>query len=725
MSLGKTALYLYLLLIVMAAALPAQDRSFLLSTDSVSASYVPTYLGNGNIGVSSSRLGTAATHSYMAWIYEHSPGDVARNASLPAWNEVDFFDGTNWLNQAKTDRSVIKKYRQELDMFNGLLKTSCDWVDGDKTTEVGVTSFVSRSDPNLAVIKLTVKPRYAGKVRVSFPIREWPEPNRMKLAEIADIKVKMVDSLPDVWYPGHMKVEERSAVVRQQSAVESVTARPDGDTNEVAIAVEVASPRSLTHLHLDSDTSHDGTSVNFTFDAMTGNSYTFYKFVGIVSSRESKRPLKDAELTASGAMAKNYDRILEEHQNAWHDVWKSDITIKGDPELQNVMHSCMFYLLCSVRAGNEFGIPPMGLSSDGYYGHIFWDSDTWMFPPLLLLHPDMAKSMVMFRYKALGAAKANAKLNRYKGAMYPWESDENGNEACPKFAYQNALYENHVTGDVAFAQWQYFLATHDKVWLADYGFPVIKATADYWKSRVTYDGTKDRYNIDKVVSVDEGLVGVNNDAYTNLVAKRNLEIATEAARLLEKSADPLWKQIANKLYIPYDSTNHCYLTYEGAPPQSLGAVVPLLYYPLELNVPDNVKENDLTNAFNYTMKVGGWNGVMMGITLYQNVAAEIKNRKLFDEFFNLSYKSYLRAPFNVLAETPQNMSTNFLTGAGGFLQQVLFGYTGLRITEKGLVEKYPPMLPEGVTEMTGTNIHFRGKTFDVVVRNGKTILTRK
>lgn len=71
------------------------------------------------------------------------------------------------------------------------------------------------------------------------------------------------------------------------------------------------------------------------------------------------------------------------------------------------------------------------------------------------------------------------------------------------------------------------------------------------------------------------------------------------------------------------------------------------------------------------------------------------------------------------------MSTNFLTGAGGFLQQVLFGYTGLRITEKGLVEKYPPMLPEGVTEMTGTNIHFRGKTFDVVVRNGKTILTRK
>ena len=377
----------------------------------------------------------------------------------------------------------------------------------------------------------------------------------------------------------------------------------------------------------------------------------------------------------------------------------------------------------SVRAGSGFGIPPMGLSSDGYYGHIFWDSDTWMFPSLLLMHPDIAKSMVMFRYKALPAAEANAKLNGYHGAMYPWESDENGNEACPKFAYQNALYENHVTGDVAFAQWQYFLATEDTSWLRDYGYPVIRETAEYWTTRATHDSTKDRYNINKVVSVDEGLIGVNNDSYTNLVAKRNLEIAAKAAGLLGEQPDAKWKEISDKLYIPYDSTNHCYLTYENAPPQSLGAVVPLLYYPLELSVPNNVKENDLTNALNFTKEKGG--GAMMGIALYQNVAAEIRNRELFDEFFNLSYKAYLRAPFNVLAETPENMSTNFLTGAGGFLQQVLFGYTGLRIAEDGLVQKYEPMLPEGVKEMTITSLNFRGRQYNVVVKDGVTKLIRE
>ena len=706
-----------------AATATAQEKNFTLSTDRVSREYAATYLGNGNIGVSSSQLGTLPTHSYMAWIYEHYPGDVARNASLPAWDAVNFFDGKSWLNDTKIDYNVLKKYRQVLDMYDGLLSTSYQWNDDGKQTGIEVTSFVSRSNPNLAVVRFSVTPRYSGRVKVEFPIRQWPQPQRMELAEVSNIKVKMINGLPDVWYPGHMEVEQHSAVGGQQSAQESVVARPDGDTTQVAIAAGISWSKNVSSPQVAADTSGNNAIVTVAFKVKSGESCTFYKYVGIVSSRESGDPLSDAEKVASQSMRAGYDKVLKEHEEAWHRLWKTDIILKGNPQLQKVIHSSMFYLLCSARAGSDFGIPPMGLSSDGYYGHIFWDSDTWMFPPLLLMHPDIARSMVMFRYKALPAAEANAKLNGYKGAMYPWESDENGEEACPKFAYQNALYENHVTGDVAFAQWQYFLATGDTAWLSDYGYPVIKATADFWKSRATFDPEKNRYDINKVVSVDEGLIGVNDDAYTNLVARRNLEIAMRAAELLRKPADPQWQQVAEKLYIPYDSTKHCYLTYENAPLQSLGAVVPLLYYPLELSVPDNVKANDLTNALDFTKKNGS--GVMMGITLYQIVAAEIQNRKLFDDFFSMSYKPYIRGAFNVFAETPENMSTNFLTGAGGVLQQVLFGYTGLRITDKGLVQKYEPMLPKGVTEMKITNIHFRGKLYDAVVKNGITELTSR
>ena len=143
-----------------------------------------------------------------------------------------------------------------------------------------------------------------------------------------------------------------------------------------------------------------------------------------------------------------------------------------------------------------------------------------------------------------------------------------------------------------------------------------------------------------------------------------------------------------------------------------------MYYPLELRVPDTVKEHDLENALGFMRKK--CSGVMMGITLYQIVAAEIRNRSLFDTFFRMSFRPYVRGSFNVLAETPDNRSVNFLTGASGFPQQVLFGYTGLRITGEGLVQKYPPMLPEGVKSLHITDLKFRGKRYTVTVQNGTT-----
>ena len=710
-------------LLLTAQVLSAQQNSFLISANHVSKKYTSTYLGNGNIGVSSSQLGTLPTQSYMAWIFEHYPGDVARIASLPAWDAVNLYNGKDWLNETNATAGSITGYRQTLDMYNGVLKTAYRWNIGTRLTEIAINLFVSRSNPHLAATEFTVRPHHSGLVRVIFPIMQWKEPDRMELAKVGDIKVKMINGLPDVWYPGHMKIEESMTHGAQSGAVESVVAKPDGNSVRVAIAENISWYPHLVKAEITGDTTEAGPSITVSFTAKAGMTYRFYRYVGIFSSRETKDPLLAARRTASRAALGGFLTVLKSSEAAWHKLWRTNIIVKGDPRLQKVIHSSMFYLLSSARAGSDFGVPPMGLSSDGYYGHIFWDSDTWMFPPLLLMHPNIAKSMVMFRYKALPAAEANAKLNGYKGAMYPWESDENGNEACPKFAYQNALYENHVTGDVAFAQWQYYLATEDRSWLEHYGYPVIKATADFWKSRTKYDKSNGTYNIDSVVSVDEGLIGIDNDAYTNLVARRNLEIATEAARVLGKSADPMWNTIAGKLYIPYDSTRHCYLTYQNAPPQSLGAVVPLLYYPLELKVANDVKRNDLSNALSFMKKNG--TGVMMGITLYQIVAAEIQNRNLFQDFYKLSYRPYIRGSFNVFAETPENMSTNFLTGSGGFLQQVVFGYTGLRITSKGLSAKYKPMLPDGVRSLTITNLHFRGKLYDVTVKNGKTKLVKK
>ena len=259
--------------------------------------------------------------------------------------------------------------------------------------------------------------------------------------------------------------------------------------------------------------------------------------VSAIASRESPYPLPRAVQEAALARERGYDSLAADNARAWARRWETDIEIEGDPALQRVVRSMLFYLLASADRGVGMGIPPMGLSSAGYYGHVFWDSDTWMFPPLLVTHPDVARSLVAFRGRTLDAARARAQANGFRGAMYPWEADEVGRETTPQFAIQNANSEIHVTGDVALAQWQYYQATGDSAWLARDGYPVIRETANFWVSRSVYDSAADRYHIENVVSVHEGLIGVTDDAYTNAVARKNLEIATEASRRLGRPPD--------------------------------------------------------------------------------------------------------------------------------------------------------------------------------------------
>ncbi|HET6777980.1 MAG TPA: hypothetical protein VFH26_03750, partial [Gemmatimonadales bacterium] len=427
--------------------------------------------------------------------------------------------------------------------------------------------------------------------------------------------------------------------------------------------------------------------------------------------------LSRAVSEAQAAGSRGFKRLAEENAQAWSRRWRSDIEIEGDPGLQRVARSMLFYLLCSADSGTGLGIPPMGLSSAGYYGHIFWDSDTWMFPTLLATHPDVARSLVSFRWQTLGAARANARTNGFRGAMYPWEADELGNETTPHFAVQNARSEIHVNGDVALAQWQYFLATGDAGWLRSQGFPVIRETADFWVSRATYDSAAGRYHIKNVVSVSEGLIGVSDDAYTNAVARLNLQIAGSASRRLGRRPDPRWAAVAAKLHMPYDSASEFYRTYEGAPDSTLGDVTPLLSYPLGVPMSERAKRSQLEQAVKRLLTEGP--GAMMGSTLLAVDAAELGDRALLDSLLPHSYQGWLQGPFLMLSETPDKKdAVNFVTGAGGFLQQVIYGYTGLRWGEKGLEPAFAPMLPSRIKRLTLRSVYSRGKRYDVIVDAG-------
>jgi trehalose/maltose hydrolase-like predicted phosphorylase len=650
---------------------------------------------------------------------------VPRLASLPAWNEIDFFDGRAWLNRAPISQSSLQSYRQELDMRTGSMRTRYDWVEGDRRTSIDVTGFVSQSDQHLGVIRLTIVPHYAGRVAVSLSLRAWNTPPRLALGEIKQYKPEW-NVVKDLWYPGHMEPVQRDLQIdaRGGEGLLRMTSRPDGASATVAQVVAAAWPRGLAKARTRQALSNDTVAIETSFDAIPERPYTFYKYVGAVSSPESDRPMAVSEATARAARTRGYAALWNDNSRAWEKLWQSSIEIEGAPELQQLVRSMQFYLLSNAREGTAMGVGPMGLSP-GYFGHIFWDSDTWMFPSLLLTHPDIAKSLVMFRARTLGAAQRIAKSHGYRGAMYPWEADEIGEEATPAFAGQNAQNEIHVTGDVPLAQWQYYLATGDRDWLARYGYPVIRETANFWVSRASFDATRDRYDIRNVVSVDEGLVGITNDSYTNNIALKNLQIADAASRALGRRADPSWSKVAAKLVIPFDSTKQYHPSYEGAKATSEGGNMPLLTFPLQMAMSDTVRSNDLRHALRLLAEQGA--GGMMTITLYPIIAAELGQRALIDSLLvRKFYEQYPHGPFLVLSETPTNQSVNFLTGAGGFLQQFIYGYTGLRLTEKGLEPKFKPILPSSIRRLRLRNIQSRGKRYDVIVEgNSRRMIERK
>jgi trehalose/maltose hydrolase-like predicted phosphorylase len=704
-----------LLAVPVAAQVPPAADGFVLGTDDPGRHPSP-FIGNGRIGVVIPPLGIGATPSIAAGIYEHGPRDVPRVAAAPAWNGIGVAVGDRWLGPG---HDSVVRYRQTVDMRTAVSRTSFDWIDGDRTSGIEVETFVSRASPLPAAISLTVTPRQAGPLRVRFALAGWSSPPRLPLDTLEQTDPSWGPR--ELWYPGHMKVVNRMATVDGNTARLSITAVPEGRALQFAEAAEVRWPMGL-RAHSVTRAAGDTAMFELTLDAVGGRSYRFTQLTAFATTAETGRPVDLAARRVADAGAAGYTTVAAANARAWARRWETDLVLDGAPELQRVARAMMFYLLCSADSGTAMGIPPMGLSSGGYYGHVFWDSDTWMFPSLVLTHPDIARSMVAFRARTLPAARANAQANGFRGAMYPWEADERGVETTPHFAAQNASSEIHVNGDVAVAQWQYYLATGDSAWLARDGFLVLRGTADFWVSRAARDSTG-RYHIRNVVSVAEGLVGVSDDAYTNAVARRTLELAGTAARRLGAAADPRWREVAAGLHMPIDSATGSWRTFEGAPDSTLGWVTPLLAFPLGVPLGDAAKRAHLDQAVRRLDQES--QGAMMGITLLSVGAAELGDRRLVDRLLPYSYRQHLKGPFLMPSETPTNNAVAFLTGAGGFLQQVIFGYTGLRLGERGIEPAFPPVLPSGVRRLTLKGLHVRGRRVDVVVDSaGRQVLDR-
>jgi trehalose/maltose hydrolase-like predicted phosphorylase len=735
-----------------AAAGPAPatpDSSFSLSASAEDFdSYFPSYLANGYFSTMTAPRGTEGNLAYMVAFMDYAKDDMARPAAIPGWSEIDYSTGDSaaghfWMNQVPLSPALFKDYSQVLNMRDATLTTRYRYVDHRRSTQVEVATFVSQSATHLAATQISLTPDFDGTVQLSFALNLWaPYQPRLPIAKmsgdemqeaVAAHNMKLVASPPAtpdraaVWYHGDTHVLAVDGDTRE------LTLWLDGRAEQglaMAEAAAIRLPKGVPATDIALYKSQYRLALNLNVKVQKDKTYTFTKFVA--ASREDWGGDARADLAlVTQARTAGFDALLDRHRAAWRDLWRSDIEIDGDARAQTAVHSDLYYLLATSTADTRWPMGACGLTP-GYTGHAFWDSDSWIFPALLLLHPERAKSLVKFRAHTLPAAQARAQARGLKGAMYPWESDpENGSEQTPHFAYVLGEREIHVNADIAIAQWQYWLATHDRDWLKENGWPVIRNVADFWASRASWNTDKRRFEIVHVTSVAESYNDVPNDTFSNVSAQKALRIAATAAALVGERADPHWAEVAAKLYIPFSEAEQRHLDFDASVPREPleGSTLGMLMYPsLDLPMSAQIRRND----FDYTMisvKEGHREPHGMSLAPASIAAAAVGDAPLAVAWLQRNFTSGLiKPPFNVRTETPGNNTGYFVTASGGFLQNLIYGFSGLRIQEKGLIGAYAPVLPPEWKSMTLRNIAFRGQRYDIAVdrdASGQIRLTRK
>jgi trehalose/maltose hydrolase-like predicted phosphorylase len=427
--------------------------------------------------------------------------------------------------------------------------------------------------------------------------------------------------------------------------------------------------------------------LSFTKTIKKGETYRFSLIGSVSSSQYSPDPHNEAERLTIYAALEGVERLLARHNAAWAQIWESDIIIEGDNKAQQEVRSMLYHLYAFTRAGTDYSLSPMGLSGLGYNGHVFWDTEIWMYPPILMLQPDMAHSILEYRFNRMQAARENAFSHGYKGVMFPWESAATGQEVTPVWALTGP-FQHHITADIGWSYWKYYQLTKDKSWLQTKGYPMLKEVADFWVSRVEWENGV--AHIKNVIGANEYAENIDNNAFTNGMARLALRYANDAASELGMEANPEWDRVAQAIPILQFEDG---ITRENATYQKgeliKQADVNLLAFPMNIITGRDQIQKDLK----YYETVMDPKGPAMGFSVLAAIKARLGDPNTAYEALTAAYRPNFVPPFDVIAETAGGNNPYFATGAGGVLQAILGGFAGLEITDEGIT-RHKAQLPD-------------------------------
>jgi alpha,alpha-trehalose phosphorylase len=335
---------------------------------------------------------------------------------------------------------------------------------------------------------------------------------------------------------------------------------------------------SCQHAHKVS-CAEDFGQVAFTIDAQPSCPIHLTKYMVYHTSHtaSAEELCGRAEWTMDRVTTRGFQPLLCSQEQYMDDFWRrSDVRIRdvseertkrSTVEIQQAIRFNLFHILQASARAEDRGVPAKGLTGQAYEGHYFWDTEIYLLPFLIYTSPRIAKNLLTFRYKMLPQARARARQLGHRGAMFPWRTIS-GEEASAYYAAGTAQY--HINADIMYALRKYVQATGDEAFLRDCGTEMLVETARLWLSLGFYSDAKgEKFCINSVTGPDEYNTVVNNNAYTNLMARGNLHYAAETIEAL-RATDPDaynalihktalepsevegWIKAAQSMYVPYD-----------------------------------------------------------------------------------------------------------------------------------------------------------------------------
>jgi alpha,alpha-trehalose phosphorylase len=396
----------------------------------------------------------------------------------------------------------------------------------------------------------------------------------------------------------------------------------------VACATDHALETSCPHTDNTVCTDHFG-QVAFTIEARQDCPIQLTKYIVYHTSNtaSAQELCGRAEWTLDRVTVQGFQQLLTSQEQYLDDFWRrSDVRIKdvredrtkrSTVEIQQAIRFNLFHVLQASARAEDTGVPAKGLTGKAYEGHYFWDTEIYLLPFLTYTSPRIARNLLIFRYNMLPQARARAKQLGHRGAMFPWRTI-NGEEASAYYAAGTAQY--HINADIMYALRKYVQATGDESFLRDYGAEMLVETARLWLDLGFYSETKGgKFCINGVTGPDEYSAVVNNNAYTNLMARENLRYAAQTVKSLQ-SAEPdaynalahktalepseveTWIRAAENMYVPYDEDRQIVLQdesfldrepwdFKNTPPEHYPLL--LFYHPLDIYRKRVIKQADV------------------------------------------------------------------------------------------------------------------------------------